>query len=261
MQMYRRDLLKYAGGALAYIAGGQLVFADKVSAAIQKRSLANRLAEDLPEFEGVFAVDEGVCYAMGTDFGHFVHNRPIGVLFPKSAYDVQAMVQYANAKDIKVAFRGTGGAAYGQSQVLNGIVIDSSSMTDISWSGHHTLDVGPGAIWHDILTVALTRKMTPPVLPDTVFISAGGTLNAGGMGETSYRYGGQIDQVAELDVVTGAGDLVTCSPRYNSHLYHSGPWRYGTMRIHHARADKRRQNSGKRGGSRVQLHRPRAVPR
>jgi len=47
----------------------------------------------------------------------------------------------------------------------------------------------------------------------------GGTLSVGGTGEMSYRYGAQVDHVLELDLVTGAGDVVTCSPELNGELF------------------------------------------
>jgi cytokinin dehydrogenase len=43
---------------------------------------------------------------------------------------------------------------------------------------------------------------------------------AGGTGETSCRFGAQVDHVLELDVVTGRGDLLTCSPSSNEELFH-----------------------------------------
>src|SRR5262245_16942631 len=52
-----------------------------------------------------------------------------------------------------------------------------------------------------------------------MMLTVGGTLSVGGIGETSYRYGAQVDNVRELDVVTGAGELVTCSAERNDELF------------------------------------------
>jgi hypothetical protein len=49
----------------------------------------------------------------------------------------------------------------------------------------------------------------------------GGTLSVGGVGETSYRLGAQVDHVSEMDVVTGKGNLVTSAPERQSELFHS----------------------------------------
>ena len=52
-----------------------------------------------------------------------------------------------------------------------------------------------------------------------MMLTVGGTLSVGGMGETSYRLGAQVDHVLELGIVTGAGEFVTCSAERNSELF------------------------------------------
>ncbi len=59
----------------------------------------------------------------------------------------------------------------------------------------------------------------PRVLVDTLDVTVGGTLSAGGLGNTSHRYGMQIGQVEQLDVVTGTGDRVWCSRTRNADLF------------------------------------------
>jgi FAD/FMN-containing dehydrogenase len=57
-------------------------------------------------------------------------------------------------------------------------------------------------------------------MPDAMMLSVGGTLSVGGMGETGFRCGAQVDHVLALDVVTGAGQLVTCSASHEAELFH-----------------------------------------
>jgi cytokinin dehydrogenase len=218
----RRAFLGCLATSMAFSVNGTLAFAQELSGAEQMRireSLAGRLATSLPSFDGTFVFDQSVCRAMATDYGHYIHNMPLGVLFPKSVKDVQKAVRYATSQRVKLAMRGTGGAAYGQSQVKAGIVIDSSPLNHISWVKGDIIDAGPGALWKDVCEFTVTRHMTPPVVPDNLFISVGGTLNAGGLGDTSYRLGAQVDHVEEVDVVTGAGDLMTCSRTRHSELF------------------------------------------
>jgi len=63
-------------------------------------------------------------------------------------------------------------------------------------------------------------KRTPPVIVDT-FLSVGGTVSTGGFGVTSWNQGLQVDHVRELQVVTGDGQLVTCSDERNSDLFNA----------------------------------------
>jgi cytokinin dehydrogenase len=217
----RRAFLAATGASVAMVAG-EFLCAREVSAEEQTRfrdSLAGRLASQLPSFDGVFVFDQLVCRAMATDYGHFVHRMPLGVLFPKTVADVQRGIRFANAQGLKIGMRGTGGAAYGQSQVASGIVISSSSLRAIRWASADLIDAEPGALWKEVCEATVARNMTPPVLPDNLFISVGGTLNTGGLGETSYRLGAQVDHVVELDVVTGAGELITCSSARHDDLF------------------------------------------
>jgi cytokinin dehydrogenase len=219
----RRTFLGTVAASAAFSVNGKPAFAQDVPTAEQMRireSLAGRIAAELPSFDGSFVFDQSVCRAMATDYGHYVHHMPLGVLFPKSVLDVHKAVRYANSRHLKISMRGTGGAAYGQSQVKAGIVIDSSPLNHLSWATANSVDAGPGALWKEVVAFTMTRNLAPPVLPDSLYISVGGTLNVGGIGETSYRLGAQVDHVLELDVVTGAGDLVTCSSSRHSELFH-----------------------------------------
>jgi len=59
------------------------------------------------------------------------------------------------------------------------------------------------------------------VFTDYLDLSVGGTLNAGGIGGTTQRVGMQVDNVLALEVVTGRGELVSCSPSRNRALLES----------------------------------------
>ena len=50
-------------------------------------------------------------------------------------------------------------------------------------------------------------------------LSVGGTLSVGGIGGQAFRHGLQVDNVIELEVVTGKGQLVTCSAHHNRDLF------------------------------------------
>jgi FAD/FMN-containing dehydrogenase len=52
-------------------------------------------------------------------------------------------------------------------------------------------------------------------------LTVGGNLSVGGIGSQSFRHGPNVDNVLELQVVTGKGDLVTCSPALNTALFES----------------------------------------
>ena len=68
-------------------------------------------------------------------------------------------------------------------------------------------------------SATLAHGLTPPVLTDYLELSVGGTLSVGGVGGQSPHFGAQVDNVLELEVVTGAGDRVVCSPRRHADLF------------------------------------------
>jgi cytokinin dehydrogenase len=64
------------------------------------------------------------------------------------------------------------------------------------------------------------QKLTVPVIADT-FLSVGGTISTGGFGVTTYNLGLQVDHVQELEVVTGNGQIITCSDERDRDLFNA----------------------------------------
>jgi FAD/FMN-containing dehydrogenase len=59
------------------------------------------------------------------------------------------------------------------------------------------------------------------VLTNYLGLSVGGTIAVGGIGAMSSRHGMQTDQIAELEVVTGDGNELTCSATSNPDLFNT----------------------------------------
>jgi cytokinin dehydrogenase len=153
-----------------------------------------------------------------TDFGGLVEHRPAAVVRPRCVDDVVQAVRHAHRTRIPLSARGQGHSTRGQAQALDGLVLDMS--------GLHGLRVEQGAIvaeagarWDAVFRHALARGLTPPVLTDYLGLSVAGTLSVGGVGGQSFRHGTQTDLVDQLTVVTGRGDVVTCSPDRQPDLF------------------------------------------
>jgi len=144
---------------------------------------------------------------------------PLAVARPSSIEDIVRIISYANKRNLKVAMRGGAHSLSGQALVENGIVIDSGSLKSVRMQDQSALDAGPGALWGDVARETLSHGLIPPVMPDAMMLSVGGTLAVGGIGETSYRFGTQVDHVLGLDVVTGTGQLITCSDEKDGELF------------------------------------------
>ncbi|MFN6487792.1 MULTISPECIES: FAD-binding protein [unclassified Nostoc] len=182
---------------------------------------AASIFESIPQLDGTLYTDSETLVSASVDFGNIVHRQPIAVLHPGSIKDIVQIIQFARTYQIKVAARGQGHSTYGQSQVEAGIVINMSTFNKIHFVGTDRAIVDAGVLWSQLLQQTLQQGLTPPVLTDYIELSVGGTLSVGGIGGATHRYGVQVDNVLELKVVTGRGQLETCSQVQNSHLFKS----------------------------------------
>lgn len=175
----------------------------------------------VPDLDGELVVDPAALAAAADDYGHLVSRTPVAVLRPGSVQDVVRLVRYANRHRIAVAMRGQGHSTYGQAQVTAGVVIDSTTLDQVREIHSDRVVVDAGVTWFDLATQTLARGFIPPVLTDYLDLSIGGTLAVGGIGGASGLYGLQVDNVLELEVVTGEGRLVRCSPTRSRTLFES----------------------------------------
>ncbi|MGA8261066.1 MAG: FAD-binding oxidoreductase [Arenicellales bacterium] len=76
----------------------------------------------------------------------------------------------------------------------------------------------------------LARGAMPCVVPQLRSITIGGAVAGVGIESTSFRYGLVHETILEMDVLTGTGDVLTCTPD-NEHkdLFFGLPNSYGTL--------------------------------
>ena len=69
------------------------------------------------------------------------------------------------------------------------------SATPSAADSRGVITVGAGCRWNAVLPATLAEGLMPPVLPDYIGQTVGGTLSVGGIGAMSFREGAQIDHV------------------------------------------------------------------
>jgi cytokinin dehydrogenase len=185
---------------------------------VTKASTGGSFAQ-LPPLDGTLDTDPASLAAAADDFGHLVHRTPVAVLRPGSVEDIVKVVRFAREHDIHVAGRGKGHTAFGQSQAAAGVVIDMTTLKQSHSIEQGRAVVDAGVVWRDLLLATVPAGLTPPVLTDYTRLTVGGTLSVGGVSGRSYIHGAQVDNVLELQVVTGEGELVTCSESSNRNLF------------------------------------------
>ncbi|MFM0069131.1 FAD-binding protein [Paraburkholderia aspalathi] len=172
----------------------------------------------VPGLDGHLSLDLPSRLAVSVDWGKTVHYLPSAVLQPGSVTDIVKMVRFCRSLGIKIGARGQAHAMYGQSQVNGGLLITMTSLSRIHSIESDRASVDAGLTWKNLLTATMAQGLTPPVLTDLP-LSVGGTLSVGGVDGTAYRQGLQVDHILELDVVTGEGDLITCSMSHHRDLF------------------------------------------
>ena len=217
-EISRRKFLRGTFASSIVVAGFNTGLRSWVSAAELNPSTTS-LAEDFPDFDGVLLLDEASRTAAADDFGHMVHRQPFAVLKPGSVNDVVELVRFARSNNIKVAARGQAHSTQGQSQVDAGVVVDMTTLATVHEINPTNALVDGGARWLDVVTQTVPQGLTPPTLVDFLELTVGGTVSLGGIGSQAFRFGANVDNVLELQVVTGEGDLVTCSATQNRDLF------------------------------------------
>jgi cytokinin dehydrogenase len=173
----------------------------------------------VPPLDGTLHLDEANCTAYAQDFGSIVHEQPVAVLKPGSVGDIARMVGFARRHGIRVAGRGRAHTTFGQAQVQAGVVIDISTLQTVHLMSDELVEVDAGMRWNTLLGLTLARGRMPPALTDYIGQTVGGTLSVGGIGGMTQRQGAQVDNVLELQVVTGEGERLTCSPTQRRALF------------------------------------------
>jgi cytokinin dehydrogenase len=176
--------------------------------------------DTLPRLDGTLHLEDAALAAAAQDFGRLVQERPLAVLQPGSVRDIRRIVAFAQRQGVRLAVRGHGHALYGQTQVAGGIVIDMQSLAHVHVV-HDRVIADAGSSWRAVLEATLRAGLTPPVLLNYLGLSVGGTLSIGGISPTTARYGAQVDNVLELDVVTGDGREVRCSDTQHADLFNA----------------------------------------
>ncbi|HEU5426337.1 MAG TPA: FAD-binding protein [Actinocrinis sp.] len=220
-ELSRRGFVRAVGGGA--VGMGVLVTGfDNAARAWATDTASGHCFDHVPPLDGRLLLGSGDLTPFEDDFGHIVHQVPGAVLEPGSVRDIAAMIEFCGARRIPVAPRGQGHQTFGQAQVSGGLVIDMGPLNSIAVDPvARTATVGAGALWSALLAASLAHGLTPPVFTDYIELSIGGTLSAGGMGGTSQHFGAQVDNVIELEVVTGSGETVACSGSRHADLFHA----------------------------------------
>jgi FAD/FMN-containing dehydrogenase len=108
--------------------------------------------------------------------------------------------------------------------------VDLSGFNHVIGVEQGTVDVEGMTTFVELADATLAYGAMPAVVPQLKSITIGGAVAGVGIEASSFRYGLVHETVTAMDVLTGRGDIVTCTPG-NEHrdLFHGLPNSYGTL--------------------------------
>lgn len=92
-----------------------------------------------------------------------------------------------------------------------------------------TADVAGMCTYEDLVAATLPYGLSPLVVPQLKTITLGGAVTGLGIESASFRNGLPHESVLEMDILTGAGEVVTASRDHYPDLFHAFPNSYGTL--------------------------------
>jgi FAD/FMN-containing dehydrogenase len=92
-----------------------------------------------------------------------------------------------------------------------------------------TADVEAMTTYGALVDETLRYGLLPAVVPQLKTITVGGALSGLGIESSSFKYGLVHETVEEMDVLTGNGCIITCSPCKNRDLFFGFPNSYGAF--------------------------------
>ncbi|HYI33542.1 MAG TPA: FAD-binding oxidoreductase [Glaciibacter sp.] len=109
--------------------------------------------------------------------------------------------------------------------------LDTSGLTGVIAvdAEARTADVAGMCTYEDLVDATLPHGLAPLVVPQLKTITLGGAVTGLGIESTSFRNGLPHESVLEMDILTGAGEVVTASPHENADLFRAFPNSYGTL--------------------------------
>lgn len=151
------------------------------------------------------------------------HGADMYATRPTTVEQAQRILERAHEEGVKITLRGSG-QSYGDASIgQDRVLLDLTRMRRVlAWDPiNGVIDVEPGVRIVDLWHYTLEDGWWPPVVSGTMRTSLGGGLGVNIHGKNSFKYGTLGDHVLEIDVLTGDGRLLTCSPSQHRDIFYA----------------------------------------
>jgi FAD binding domain/Berberine and berberine like len=148
-----------------------------------------------------------------------IDQRPAMVVSVRSVADVQAVVDYARTRGLKVAPQGTGHNAAALGSLEHSILLRTNEMRGVEVDvSKRVARVESGAIWLDVTTKTAPHDLIP-TLGSAHDVGVAGFTLGGGYCWMSRKHGLSADNTLAIELVTADGEHVRATADENSELF------------------------------------------
>jgi FAD/FMN-containing dehydrogenase len=145
--------------------------------------------------------------------------RPALVALPESAADVQALVDFARGRGLRVAMQGTGHNAVPMGPLDDTLLIKTERMRGVEIDERNCIArVEAGALWIDV-TAPASEAGLAPLAGSSPDVGVVGYTLGGGLSWLGRKYGLAANRLLSAEVVTADGRLVHASRHENPDLF------------------------------------------
>ena len=148
-----------------------------------------------------------------------VDQRPALVALPSSASDVQALVDFARSRGLRVAMQGTGHNAAPMGPLDDTLLVKTSEMRGVEIDeAHRIARVEAGALWLDVTGPASEAGLAP-LAGSSPDVGVVGYTLGGGLSWLGRRYGLACNRLLAVELVTADGELVRATRHEHADLF------------------------------------------
>ncbi len=148
-----------------------------------------------------------------------VDQRPAVVALPRSASDVQALVDFARTHGLRIAMQGTGHNASPMGPLEDTMLVKTSEMRGVEIDAAHCVArVEAGALWIDV-TAPASELGLAPLAGSSPDVGVVGYTLGGGLSWLGRRYGLASNRLLAAELVTADGQLIRASRHENAEVF------------------------------------------
>ncbi len=148
-----------------------------------------------------------------------VDQRPALVALPHSSGDVQALVDYARRRGLRIAMQGTGHNAAPMGALDGTMLVRTSEMRGVTIDADRRLArVEAGVLWAEVTEPASELGLAP-LAGSSPDVGVVGYTLGGGLSWLSRRYGLASERLLAIELVTSDGRLVRADSEHESNLF------------------------------------------